>query len=174
MDIAWKKIGERALYSGYRKVVGKTFLLPDGRQAEFDIHSDPDTVCVVAFTPENEVVLAKQFRPGPEMPIVELPGGIAESGRAFKNQAERELMEETGYQGDLEFVGEYLTDCYSTRHGHVFIGHNCRKVAEPRPGGSEFIQVVKLSLSQFRKHLRSGQISDVQAGYMALDYLGLL
>lgn len=39
---------------------------------------------------------------------------------------------------------------------------------------SEFIEIVKMSLSDFRKHLRSGELTDIESGYMGLDFLNLL
>ncbi len=47
---------------------------------------------------------------------------------------------------------------------------DARKVAE----SSEGLEVVLLSLPEFREHLRSGLLTDVGAGYTGLDALGLL
>lgn len=170
----WKKTKERTLFDGYRKLIGRTFELPDGRREEFEVRCDGDTVCVVAFTSQNTIVLAKQFRPGPEKYVAELPGGVVEQGRTLLEQAEQELFEETGFQGRLEYVASYLSDAYSTRTSHVFLGRDCRKVGKPKNDTNEFVELVEMDMPQFRGHLRSGQLSDVQGGYLVLDYLGLL
>ena len=47
-------------------------------------------------------------------------------------------------------------------------------VAEPDPGPDEFCETVLVSLDEFRRHLRTGQLTDVDLGYLALDHLGLL
>lgn len=39
---------------------------------------------------------------------------------------------------------------------------------------TEDIEIVLLSRTAFRKHLRSAQLTDVATGYLGLDYLGLL
>ncbi len=36
------------------------------------------------------------------------------------------------------------------------------------------MEVVEVSLEEFRDHLRSGQLTDVELGYLALDHLKLL
>jgi hypothetical protein len=58
----------------------------------------------------------------------------------------------------------------------VFIAKNCIKVSEPRTTEEDekFVEIIEMSLEDFRKHLRSGQLTDVESGYLALDYLGLL
>ena len=57
---------------------------------------------------------------------------------------------------------------------HVFVVENCTQIQEPSPDDSEFIDVVLMSLDDFRNHLRAGQLSDVGSGYLALDFLDLL
>jgi ADP-ribose pyrophosphatase len=91
-------------------------------------------------------------------------------------KAEDELLEETGYKGKIEFAGTAVHDAYSSKIRHVFIAKNCIKVSEPRTTEEDekFVEIIEMSLEDFRKHLRSGQLTDVESGYLALDYLGLL
>lgn len=81
----------------------------------------------------------------------------------------RELQEETGYQGDLKFVTECLNDAYSTMVRSCFVATNCRKVAKQELDDSEFITVRLMPLNEFRQLLRSGMMTDVEMGYLALD-----
>ncbi len=55
----WKKIKEESYRAGYRKMLRKTFLLPDGRSAEFDVKDERKTVCILALTDAKNVVHAK-------------------------------------------------------------------------------------------------------------------
>ncbi|MGZ8695475.1 MAG: NUDIX hydrolase, partial [Gaiellaceae bacterium] len=96
---AWEKLSERLSYDGFRKILTRRFRLPDGREADFDIFSSPDTVAVLALTEADEVILVREFRPGPEQLLYELPGGIVEDGETPEEAARRELTEETGYEG---------------------------------------------------------------------------
>jgi ADP-ribose pyrophosphatase len=117
-------------------------------------------------------VLVREFRPGPEEVVLELPGGLVDEGLSPSEAARRELLEETGYEGTLVEVATLLDDAYSTWMKHAFVASDCRKVAEPAEG--ELTEPVLLSLPEFREHLRGGRLTDVDVGYRALDHLGLL
>ncbi len=171
---SWEKLREGLVYTGFRQVLKRTFRLPDGRTAEFDIKHEGGGVCVLALTPEHRVVLAKQYRPGPETILFELPGGGAAKGETWAEAIERELLEETGYAGDLQFVGTNFHCAYSSALRRNFVATGCRKVQEPQNEDTEFIQVVEMPLEAFRTVLRNGRLTNVEGAYMALDFLGLL
>ena len=57
-----------------------------------------DWVHVVALTPDDRMVLVRQFRPGAGAAILELPGGMMEPAESDPiAAARREFAEETGY-----------------------------------------------------------------------------
>jgi len=148
--------------------------MPDGKTADFDIKNEGPVVCVLALTPKNNVVLVKQYRPGPEKVLLELPGGGIESDETPDLAAARELLEETGYAGNLKLVGTSLECAYSTISRHNFVATNCRKIQNQKLDATEFAEVVEMSLPDFRAHLRSGELTDIEVGYLGLDFLGLL
>ena len=170
----WKKVHEETGSVGRRKFVNRVFLRPDGEKSEFIIIDSGRPVCVFAITEDQQVILAKQFRPGPEEVLLELPGGFPEEGESPFDAARRELLEETGYVGDLIQIGEHLESAYDTRRTQDFVATNCKKGAEPHLDKEEIIEVVLMSLAEFRNHLRKGKLSDIETGYLGLDYLGLL
>jgi ADP-ribose pyrophosphatase len=55
-----------------------------------------------------------------------------------------------------------------------YLARNCTKIAEPENNPHEPIEVVLMGLDEFRNHLRSGNLTDIATGYMALDYANLL
>jgi ADP-ribose pyrophosphatase len=170
--VQWRRLGERIVYERFRRVLGRAFELPGGQKADFEVLDGPDTVAVLALTEDDRVVLVREFRPGPEEVILELPGGLVDEGQTPSDAARRELLEETGYEGTLVEVATMLHDAYSTWVKHAFVAVNCRKVAEP--GEGELTEPVLLLLPEFREHLRGGRLTDVDVGYRALDQLGLL
>lgn len=174
MTASWTLLGETLQYNGYRKIARRTYRLPDGRDGDFEIRLEPLVVTILALTPDQHVLLAKQFRPGPGETLLELPGGAVEPGEDSEEAARRELMEETGYAGALLFVGETFRGAYTTMRQHNFVALNCQKINEPRLDAYEFIEVVEMPLAEFRAHLRSGQLTDVATGYLGLDFLGCL
>lgn len=170
----WKKINETPITAGFRKLLKKTFQLPDDRVVDFDIKQEGPAVCILSLTDSNKVLLVKQFRPGPEKILLEMPGGAVEKGETPEKAARRELLEETGYSGDFKFVGTCLDCAYSSMVRYVFVAKNCYKIQEQKLDDLEFGEVVEMPFMEFRNHLRTGELTDVECGYLALDFLGLL
>lgn len=168
----WRKRDETVAYDHFRRVLSRRFELPDGTVADFEVLDLLDSVAVLALTPAEEVVLVEEFRPGPEAVLLELPGGVVEPGQAPMDAARAELLEETGYEGDLVDLGTLVRDAYATNLKHAFAATGCRAVAAPeRP---ELTAPALMPLEAFRKHLRSGRLTDSDVAYRALDALGLL
>ncbi|MEI7741991.1 MAG: NUDIX hydrolase [bacterium] len=170
----WKKIKEEPFRAGFRKMIKKFFILPNGQEKDFDIKQEGPAVCVLALTKNGNVILAKQYRPGPEKKLLEMPGGGVEKDENPLEAAKRELLEETGYAGEMQLVGECLDCAYSTMKRYCYVAKNCVRVQDPCLDENEFVEIVQMPLPEFRNLLRSGQMTDVEVGYLALDYLGLL
>ncbi|MFH1047792.1 MAG: NUDIX hydrolase [Patescibacteria group bacterium] len=170
---AWKKISERRFRFGYRRAVRRNYELPDGRRTDFSLLDVGEIVCVLAFTPTRRVVLAKQFRPGPEAIILDLPGGMSESGESAYVAAARELVEETGYIAQqLTLVTTTFVSAYSIGVRHHFVALNCVRAHTQMLDENEFIEVVDVPFDEFLHLLRTGEIVDTATAFLGLDYLG--
>jgi len=171
----WQLLKEE-LYPGlsYRKIAKRVYRLPNGEEHTYDINLNRQVAIALALTPDQKVIMAEQYRPGLDKVLKEMPAGVVDEGETPEQTIKRELLEETGYQGEVEYVGPCYRDAYSTVVLHTFIVRNCQKIQEPKPEEDEFIEVLTLSLTEFRAHVRSGQLTDVGPGYLALDHLGLL
>jgi ADP-ribose pyrophosphatase len=170
----WEKLGERTIRDGYRAILGRRYRLPSGLEREFEIKLEGDTAVVLALTAQRRVVLVREFRPGVETYLLELPGGAVDAGEEPLEAARRELLEETGFAGELEPAGSMVDCAYSTRYRHVFTVRDAERIAEPQPEEGEAPEVVVVPFEVFREHLRSGRLSDVGPAYLALDRLRLL
>jgi ADP-ribose pyrophosphatase len=173
----WELLSERPRTGGWLPVATRTYRMPDGSVSDWDIHVPSfTTVAVLALTADDQVVLARQFRPGPARVLLDLPGGIVDPGEDIGAAAARELREETGYSAaSLEIVGGTWAFGASTWRRHVAVARDCRLVgAVTSWGGDEYCEPVLLSLGEFRQVLRSGETTDVDLGYLALDVAGLL
>jgi ADP-ribose pyrophosphatase len=171
----WKLLSEE-LYPGlnYRKIAKRIYELPNGQQHIFDIILNREVSIAIAITAGNKIVIAEQYRPGLDKVLMELPAGVVDEGETPEQAVRRELLEETGYAGDFEYVGPAYRDAYATVVLHTFVVKNAHKIQDPHLEPDEFIETKELTIEEFRTHLRSGQLTDVAPGYLALDYLNLL
>ncbi|HTR02706.1 MAG TPA: NUDIX hydrolase [Thermoanaerobaculia bacterium] len=67
----------------------------------------PEAAMIVAITPRGEIVLAEEFRPPMNAPVISLPAGLVgdEGPEEAAVAARRELAEETGHTAPrLEFL----------------------------------------------------------------------
>jgi ADP-ribose pyrophosphatase len=172
--LAWQLLGTRAGSTGWITVTTSTYRMPDGTQADWDLVEGPDIVAVLAVTTGDEVVLVRQFRPGPDSVLAELPGGLIDAGETPLDAGVRELLEETGYAGEAAVIGWLWRSASELRRQWMVVVIGARQVAEPDPGALEFLQVRTVGFEELRDHLRSGLLSDTAAGYRALDHLGRL
>ncbi|WP_196455286.1 NUDIX hydrolase [Planomonospora sp. ID82291] len=132
-------------------------------------------MAIVALTADDQAVLVRQYRPGPDKVLLELPGGLVEANEPVTVAAARELLEETGYQaGSLEVVMQTYLAAYATHVRHAVLARGCRKVAEPGPDEAEFIEPVTLPVGHYIQHVLGGQLTDADMALAGLVAAGLL
>ncbi|HEV7454388.1 MAG TPA: NUDIX hydrolase [Candidatus Saccharimonadales bacterium] len=173
---AWKRIEPTKVQKmGFRTVVSKTFKLPDGNIATFDLKDaeGSEAAVVIALTDNNRVIVARQFRPGPEMIMEELPGGGVEPGEDKEAAVRRELLEETGYEaGEVTFLGTAYYDAYTNGQRHCFLATGCTlSVHGVNPGEHEFIDLQLISIDELLDNARHGKLTDPAAVLMAYERL---
>ena len=173
----WKRFQDDTVVDlKWRKAVTKYFELPNGVKGEFlTIDCKADNAAVVALTREGEVIVAKQFRPGPERVMYELPGGGCEVGEAPEATAWREFQEETGYTSDepLVYLGKVVRDAYHTDDTYYYLLRGCYP-AEVRVLNSDEREDIELELhtmEEMIEYAKQGLISDPAAIGFARDKL---
>ncbi len=161
--------------TGYDKKVSiKTYQLPNGMVETFFVDKDKDSVQIFAVTKDNQVPVVIQFRAGPEKSCVELPGGGLEPGEDPLEGATRELREEVGMTGHVQYVASVGYSPYSSGVRHMFVATNCERTHDLDLDPNEFLDVKMLSLKEFRELMQTGVVRGYDGAYMALDKLGLL
>lgn len=132
-----------------------------GRKHTFFVLETGDWVNVVPVTPDNKIVLIRQFRHGIEEVTLEIPGGMVDELESPLSTARRELLEETGYEAEeLIHIGTVAPNpAILDNHCHTFLARNARYVTEPKMDGSEDIQVEVVDAGQVPRLIATGQIS---------------
>jgi ADP-ribose pyrophosphatase len=172
----WEELKREVTYHKYSQTIERRdYKMPDGRLEDYYVRVEHAGACVLAITTGNRVITLPQYRPGRGKVLRELPGGMVDDGEDPHKAAQRELLEETGYEGELvEWVGKWYSDAYTDSDRTIVIIKNCRKVAEPKLEITEFGEVELVSIPDFVQQVRTGQLTDVAGAILALDHLGLL
>jgi ADP-ribose pyrophosphatase len=108
----WKKIssqpaGDFRIFTirSDRKISPRT-----EQQHEFFVIDSVNWVNIIAITPDQQLVMVEQYRHGSDTVELEIPGGMMDSTDATPEAtAQRELREETGYEGcNAQRIGQIL------------------------------------------------------------------
>lgn len=171
----WQPVGDDVvLYDGWIKVSRRTYRLPDGRLAEWDMFGGGQTVGVLALTPEGSLVMVRQFRPGPDRVVLNLPGGFVDAGETPEQAAARELAEETGYVSERLSLVATAMSASSVGRRHVVIAHDCVPGAPMNLDEYEDCEPVVVDVATVRAELRAGRMTGNELVYLGLDHAGLL
>ncbi len=171
-------IEEKEVHRSWLRIVRRRLRHATGGVQEYEIvNPDSHSICTVVLDRNEDVVMVKLYRFGQERRLQELPAGAVDPGESFEAAVRREMLEQTGYAGDLAEVGSHFI---AAEHGvtrHVFVSRNCVQVQPPAPEPSEIDEgaVVRvLPIDRFRTHVRSGALTETGDAFMALDWMGLL
>ena len=177
----WKRISSLTvpLKVGHRSVITKFFEMPNGQTADFQTYDTEGRhyAAVVAITEDNTVVVARQYRPGPEKIMDELPGGFVDpEDKDFTAAAKRELEEETGYQcANIEYLGPVHKDAYNNATWHYFFATGCKQVTtQQKLDDTEYVEVDTITIDQFIDNALHDKMAEHGAVLLAYEKLKAL
>lgn len=132
----------------------------------------PGAVTIIATTPENQLILIRQFRAPAEKWLWEIPAGTLEPGEDPLDCAIRELEEETGFTSQhwKYLFPVFLAPGYSTEQIHFFLASHSQPVEKARKGDDdEEIYYLKVNQQKAQDMLVKGEIQDAKT-LIALQY----
>jgi 8-oxo-dGTP pyrophosphatase MutT (NUDIX family) len=156
--------------------------LPSGKRiGPYYIRESRGFAVIFAVTPDERVVLVRQYKHGIAESVLELPAGAIDLGEDPEVCARRELAEETGYVSDsptLEHAGTFIYDPTSaTTRFFLYIAHDARPLQAQHLDDTEDIDVSLVTFEELRAFVRDGTIdvgTHIAAIYYCLDRLGKL
>ena len=138
-----------------------TIELPDGQVIpNWPWVKTPDYVNVVAMTEDDQFLCFRQVKYGIEGVTLAVVGGYVKEGEAPLAAAQRELLEETGYEApNWRSLGSYLVDPNrGIATGHLFLARQARYVTPRDADDLEEQELLLLTREEIESALETGEI----------------
>jgi len=122
-----------------------------GQEHDFYVIDFPNWVQVIPITPDDQIVMVRQYRHGCGRNFLELPGGLIDTNDLSPDQTgKRELLEETGYRAKnlILLTGIYPQPAVLNNKGLTYLAKEVKKVAEPNFDATEDIEVCLVKASK--------------------------
>lgn len=134
--------------------------LYDGSVATFEKLKRADTVMVIPVTEDGTILLAHEEQPGKPLTLGFVSGRI-EEGEDPVQAARRELLEETGYQGEADpfLISEEQPFSKMDWNVYLFLVRKCKKVAEQSLDPGERINLRKVTFDELVELVVQGHMS---------------
>jgi ADP-ribose pyrophosphatase len=171
---SWKTLSRNTVlnYGKFLVVENHTIELPDGRViADWPWLITPDYVNVVAVTTEDEFLCFWQTKYAVDGTSLAPVGGYLDPGEDPLTAAQRELLEETGYESpDWINLGSYVVDGNrGAGMAHLFLARQAHRAAQIKADDLEEQQLLYLSRAEVESALTAGEFKVLAwAAVMAL------
>jgi 8-oxo-dGTP pyrophosphatase MutT (NUDIX family) len=118
-------------------------------------------VLTLALTPQQEVVMVRQYRHGTEQICLELPGGLVDPhDTSPESSAQRELLEETGFCAlNIRLIGEcYPQPAILSNRCFFYLAEDAVRTQQQALDAGEDIEILTLPLKDIRAKIQNKEI----------------
>lgn len=135
------------------------YILPNGKESEYHFVHTPGSAFVIPICDDGKILMIRQYRYLNDRISLELPGGGLKEGETKEEAAHNELIQETGFDGEIEYIGYFnpysgVTDelCY------VFVARNLFESKASLPDDSEEFEIIKLTKEEIDSKILTNEI----------------
>ena len=170
----WEILESREVYSAppWLRVQVQRVRLPDGRTVEDFLQLQMvEYSLIVPRLEDGRLLLVRQYKHGPRRVGLYVPGGHLAPGETPLAAAQRELLEETGcVSPQWRSLGSYTVSAnQGSGCAHLFAADQTKRVAAPRSGDLEEMELVKLTTQEVADAVARGDVHCISAvGALAL------
>jgi len=156
------------LYNGFIKVF---------KRKDKDVVQTRNSVAAVVYhTTKDRYIFIKQYRPGSDKVMIEIPaGGLDSLNENSKHAILREVEEETGYKGHLQGLKSlrypfFVSPGYSTEKMQLFY---IQVDGDQGETDGEAEEIIELSRDEVVRHYNDEKINDMKTIF-ALSSIGII
>ncbi len=165
------------VFNGHIMKVYKDEVLLGEKEAFREVVRHKGATAILAVDKNGEAFFVEQFRYPVNAPLFEVPAGKIDPGEIPLECARRELMEECGVFAEkwTELGPMFSSPGFCDEVIHLFLAENLSK-SNPNPDEDEFLDIIKLPLSEVLERVRRGEIPDAKTQILVLrvcDILGV-
>jgi ADP-ribose pyrophosphatase len=163
---SWQVLKSLVVYDRlpWLRLTEQDVLLPNGQHIPgYILAQARDYAMIFALTPDGLAPLVRQYKHGIGQPSYDLPAGYLDAGETPRQCAERELLEETGYQShDWQFLSSAVIDSNrGNTCAHLFLARNIHLVAQPHLDSTEDLTMQLYPVAALRAMVLDGRISSL-------------
>lgn len=174
----WKVISSKmVLDTPWYKVQEEEVEIKPGKRIQYSVSLWHDIVFIVALTKDQEIVLVRQYKHGPQEIMLDTPAGYIDKGEDPLAAAKRELAEETGYTSDKwQKIGFFHQNTAKERGNniHVFLVQEVTQSNPQELDETENIEVITRPFTEAKELIKSGKINSTGSAisiFLAQDYI---
>ena len=161
----WKKISSKEVFAHPKvTLVEDEVELPSGVRLNY-LYSKHivDGATVICRRPDGKILVQKEYSYPADEHLYQFPGGLLLPDESVDVGANRELMEEAGYQAKvLTVLGDYYYDHRKSKgRMYVFLGENLKEASlPPDPEEEGAIESVWFAEEEIESMIQKGEIEN--------------
>lgn len=148
----------------YYRVRQDAIRLPDGSEGVYNVVEAPDSVFIVPVTPDNQIVLIRNYRYTLGEWVWEVPAGGIKAGQSAEEAAHDELREEIGGRTEyLQFLMKASTmNGIGSNYAHFYLARDVH-LSQAEHEKTEIMTMHPMPISDVFDLVQRGKMNDVSS-----------